>query len=529
LVNGYGVFALASVAKRRRLLSLKRYRAGAIVASATLATLGPLLWAVGFANRPPSENGALISPSDGLVIFLPAAAALVLAALFALPEWLVRNRAGRWGPFGPLGWSLPPMRPELVEEWLRGVDREAVPAGSKFVRWVSAITPVTVGGTLSLLMFAILTLTLSVVVISSQWIAASREVANGIMHPPEGTLPQRDAIDVVAASARVAAPPTRSNRNIDILIRESQQDVASALPRDEVDPHVHENLWRDLPDFLSDGARADLAQDTLWPALATWRAIGYARTAMPFWTHGDSLSGIDDPLASVRLFPYDDGVKLAHKNESAALLAMAANDPATALRRARENIAVGLKLLRDPLNGWIARDVIEVGRRIIGEVGLLTANRNLLMETAGLEDALGPAGTRGWQSVTFSSALMAEPVNPPGLDVIADRDRFAFERWWAIGGIVPGFCGNPREIFFGVDSRRGDALARAADMADDIPRTAEWVAVNERWLRNWIENANDLGNAPLPRYLIPLRWFGLEALAQRIAFCQEAADGFGGG
>ena len=66
-------------------------------------------------------------------------------------------------------------------------------------------------------------------------------------------------------------------------------------------------------------------------------------------------------------------------------------------------------------------------------------------------------------------------------------------------------------------------------MADDVPRTAEWVAVNERWLRNWIENANDRGNAPLPRYLIPLRWFGLEALAQRIAFCQDAADGFGGG
>ncbi len=260
-----------------------------------------------------------------------------------------------------------------------------------------------------------------------------------------------------------------------------------------------------------------------------WRRIAFSPSATPFFIYDDDFAGVSDPRSDLPLLPHNTALRLTRKNESSALLAMARGRRDEAVLRARENIAMGHKLLGDPVNGWLAHDIIDVGVTIIGEVGLITGDRDLLLEADRIKDANEPAGAFPSQSLISGPALMANPANPLGLRVVADSTRLPYLRWWLIAGIVPGYCGNAREILFGIDPRRAVVLARAGDLARDIPRTDDWVRLNERWLDMWISAPGEprlLARAHLPAVLAALRLIGLDGLANRISYCRDEARRF---
>jgi hypothetical protein len=104
------------------------------------------------------------------------------------------------------------------------------------------------------------------------------------------------------------------------------------------------------------------------------------------------------------------------------------------------------------------------------------------------------------------------------MDLIGDRDRPPYVRWWTIAGIVSGFCGNAREILFGIDPRRRQTLERARELAADLPRVDEWIALNERWIDAWeAGNVTWAAGTAAPG---PLSWIGLRGIAARLEFCR---------
>jgi len=80
---------------------------------------------------------------------------------------------------------------------------------------------------------------------------------------------------------------------------------------------------------------------------------------------------------------------------------------------------------------------------------------------------------------------MADPVDPPGLRIIADTLAPPALRWLLIASTVTGACTSTREVLFGASARRLEVLARAAEAARDVPRTDEWVGVQRRRLERF--------------------------------------------
>ena len=534
LINGYGVFALTSEPERRRFLRLKRYSAGALLLSAIFAVLGPLLWLAGLGASSASASMSLVSGFDILLVYLPAAVLLLNAALLALPEWRVLSRARSWRPFLPLSRSLPLMPPGLVTEWLGGVERDVGFRPSRVPRWVAALGSLAAGGLLFAMLLAVVTLMLTAVLATSQWSRSGRAAASAILSDTLQLHAWPDLAAFIASSGRLpASSGALSVEDASTLAAQMVTGLGHALvdtSTRETSPEIpHETWWRRLPRPLPRGALAVLTRDTDSPSLALWRRVAASRSATPFLTYAEDFAGVADPRSDLPLLPHSAALRLASKNESSALLAMAHGRRSVAVLRARENIAVGHKLLGDPVNGWLAHDIIDVGVRIIGEVGLITGNRNLLLEADRIRDANTPVAGFSSQSLISGPALMGNPVDPIGLRVVADSTRLPYLRWWLIAGIVPGFCGNSREILFGIDPRRAELLARAGDLAGDIPRTDEWVRLNKRWLDMWISSSGEPSlpaTADPPASLIPLRLIGFAGLANRISYCKDAARRF---
>jgi hypothetical protein len=409
------------------------------------------------------------------------------------------------------------MRAEIVTEWLAGVDRQPSTPSSQATRTLGAMVPITVGGALGMAMFAVLTLVLTSIVISRQWTDAQQAAVTA--RPVAESTDAAQAIRTAARAGRMTPPSSFVPDGARMMAHTTlsakpRQTPTLPLASDRV------SLWRDLPGTLPAQVRATLEAEPEDSTLLAFRSIAYGGERETFDALAQDLSAASDPYTDLPVLSQAELLQLALRNEDAALLAMADGDRATALRRAREDIGVGVKLWRDPINGWIGSDVMAIGARMLNEIGLIDGSRELILEAQRVEHAIG-AGTRGVGAARMRglAALMVPLANPPGLEVVRDQDRFAYQRWWALAGIAPAFCGNPREILFGVDRRRADLLQRAAEMVQDIPSSADWIGLNDRALLQWI-HAPGRRNVTLSTYLVPLRWVGLSGLANRIAYCR---------
>ena len=533
LVNGLGPFALIADATRKRLLRLRRLRAGSFVVATAVGMLGPVVWAVFGSGSVTSQPTQSLSSSEMTLLFGLPAMTVIAGLLLGIPEWLARHPGQ--GPRGllPLAWKLRPIQTELVERWLTEQGRtpaaESAPAVARVVPFLS----VAVGSLMTLLLVATLALTLAAVRTSNQWSARANVVADAVL--ADTSRSWNGGMRLVQAAGRL---PGRSSRPrlqwagslaewllVDTGDSSSPGDNQGSSTDD--DPRRHALLsqfWRTLPEPLSRETHSALAQDTLVSELRLWRRVAYSRPLPGLWMYSGDLDEFAAPDVDLPLFRARDVLELAAKNEAGALLHMADGDKDAAVARARENIAVGGHLLRDPIHGWLGPDVVSHGADILYEVGLLTGDRELLMEAERLGAAIGSddATHRGpW----FGAALMADPREPAGIEIVADSARPEYVRWWSIAGVVPGFCGSAREILFGVSPERRVVLDRAATLVADTPRSDEWVAMNQRWLDAWV-SSGPTTRQQLPRWLVPLPWIGLGPVADRIAYCRLAAERF---
>ncbi len=533
LVNGLGPFALIADATRKRLLRLRRLRAGSFVVATAVGMLGPVVWAVFGSGSVTSQPTQSLSSSEMTLLFGLPAMAVIAGLLLGIPEWLARHPGQ--GPRGllPLAWKLRPIQTELVERWLTEQGRtpaaESAPAVARVVPFLS----VAVGSLITLLLVATLALTLAAVRTSNQWSARANVVADAVL--ADTTRSWNGGMRLVQAAGGL---PGRSSRPrlqwagtlAEWLVVDTSDSPSRGVNHGsstDDDPRRHTSLsqfWRTLPEPLPRATHSVLTQDTLVSELRLWRRVAYSRPLPGLWMYSGDLAEFTAPDVDLPLFRARDVLELAAKNEAGALLHMADGDKDAAVARARENIAVGGHLLRDPIHGWLGPDVVSHGADILYEVGLLTGDRELLMEAERLSAAIASedATRRGpW----FGAALMADPREPAGIEIVADSARPEYVRWWSIAGVVPGFCGSAREILFGVSPERRAVLDRAATLVADTPRSNEWVAMNQRWLDAWV-SSGPTTRQQLPRWLVPLPWIGLGPVADRIAYCRLAAERF---
>jgi hypothetical protein len=512
IVNGHGVFALAGERKRRQILWLRRWGAAFVLLAVVLSVVMPALWVAGTTLIEVAVVPTLVTAGEAAVLFLPALGALSVAGLLQLSQWTVRNRARRWRTFIPLTWALPKVRAETVKAWLEVAGRRSPQRQYR----PFAFVPFLVGILTSIVLFAVLAVTLTVTVTAAQWNTASREVAELLESPanrsviPVGVNPLANGTPVEISSADVGAW------------------FASRLSVGEYEWPAREaertRTWRRVNMGLTETERRQLGTEAESASLTVWRSAARSRAELPFWFYDESFHDARTPWET-RLLVRDTIVSLALRNEASGILAADLGDAPTALRRARENLAVGTHLSADPMHGWLARDVLAVGRRMVRELGLLIGDRGLLLEAETLESYSRDGEGEPWVIVEHAAALMGDAVGTQGVPVIADGRRPRYERWWAVTGIVPGFCRSPREVLFGVDEERRATLDRAAEFASDIPHIREWVDFNRRWLER-MQAAPDREVTSASKSQVMLGWVGLEQLAARIRFCREEIANF---
>jgi hypothetical protein len=219
------------------------------------------------------------------------------------------------------------------------------------------------------------------------------------------------------------------------------------------------------------------------------------------WMYEGQLPGISGPTPDLPVLTYDGTLALARLNELDGLVAIVEGRNGAALFRARENLAVGRRLLGDPVNGWLAPEIIAVGASMMTDVGMLTGNRDVLLEAAPLQAALPTVGGRSFASGGLVAPfLMASAVNPSGLAFVGDTTQAPYARWALIEGIVRGYCGSAREVLFGVASDRLHTLTLADSLAGDIPRSDEWVASARQRLQEWVDSPGGR-TSPAHRFL----------------------------
>ncbi len=521
IVNGHGVYALSGERRRRQILALKRLSGALVFVATTLAVVMPALWVRGVNVRSESMVPSMVTASEAVLLFVPAAVALSIAMFLRFPQWAVRNRARRWQPFMPLTWTLPKVQKEAVAGWLTDADRNM--PGLRFARWPVAFAPFLAGTFVGILLFGVLALTLSVTVTAAQWSIASRDVA-AILSIPRGFVDSLPPGPVVLRPFVPDETPTLGPTVRDMMAQWFEPGLHIGASKSEDGNGARRRMWRSVAPGLSEAERRELRADAAVTSLETWRSLAATQSELPFWIYDDLFNGAENPR-EVPLLIRDSIVGLAHKNESAAILAADVGDTPTALRYARQTLAIGLRLREDPMHGWLAHDVFSIASRMMREIGLLQGDRNLLLEAERLDLLVEQNATVPWLMVRDAPALMGDAVGTEGMPLIADTKRYRYERWWAVSGVVTGFCRSPREILFGIDDERRATLRRAAEFGSDLPHMASWVELNVRWLNQMQANPT-VGNDPLGRVFTLLQFIGLDSLAARIRFCRGEIRNF---
>jgi hypothetical protein len=535
LLNGTGIFALVPPERRSRLLRLRRLQALLVALTLALGLLLPLLWTAGVIGGWAGDGTRLLPLLEIGVVLAPMILCGAAALACAQPERLLLRRSE---PDWRQRWRrrLVPVRSEVVDAWLHAFGGASRSRGRLAYR---------------ALVFGIPSLLAAALTIGLGAAAAAAFVADELRR-------SADPSEWLASLASDSLRPMSWQNFDSLLTAVGARPQASAQPDTAAAQLLFARGWApgSLPAFVAvdsaalaalpstlptcrGGVRlsrdttrfAAAAADTVTPWLEVWRRV--ARSApIP------NLAGLRAGIPGVRaIWPPNEAHTieywgavgtLACLNTSAALLAQRRGDTAAALARLRENIAVGRHLLRSPwfIETWLGRGVLDSVVPALRLIARQTRDERLARQADALREALARVSADGRALSRVWPALFANLEDTVGLHVMGDSTFVPWRRAdGAYTGIVVGSCLNPREILFGVDSRRADLLRRGAARLADISRAGDVVAKTAApRLDEW--TANPAGMLLYMGLRIPLfsRIFiqmGLGNFAWRLALCSS--------
>ena len=522
LLNARGPFALVGEKVLGWLLRLRRIRAAALALTVAAASIGPVGWTLGWFAQSSTVEGRLLADSEIKLLLLPPLLAALLAVLVALPEMIVRRRAHAGGALVPWRRRRPLIREEQVRGWLEPTGRQPAPEGDPRRQWTVALLPAVFAVVIGIALLAALAATLWTTLTAARWTRAAQTAATAFVVEASAWRPVSSAARRIAISARL---PGR-RRTLTQQARDDWHAADHALgARMRNDSATAQWLvtprasWRvAIAAGPPASVRAALRNDSVRRWLATWRSVARTRPAPLSWAAEDSAE------SGPQYFTTEGTAALARLNEAAGMVAFAEGNRPTAVTRARENLAVGGVLLADPANGHLAGDVLREARAVLFDIGILTGNSDLLVESEELAAVLPPSdlAAQHWLGAAF---LMADPLDSAALSMVADSGLPHHMRWSLLRAIADGYCGNAREVLLGVDPRRRDLLTAAGAAAADVPSTEQWVRLIERRLDEWIEAPRGKIVSSRVRRRGAARlvaWLGMRGLGNRVAFCGVA-------
>ena len=496
LKNGSGIYAALHTRYRSRFLRLRNLRAVAAVLSASLAAILPLAWLTGIFSSWGADPSRLLSVGELAIMFAPPLGALVLMPFLSAPEDLFRSRFRR-ATRRRKAKNVPTVQIELAAAWVAGVaGGNSRPRSSRRARLtVFSLVLVTTAGLAAIVGVA----SVGGIAIVAQWtrgVFMTPEAGSFIQRYNEDDTnvrwwPRRDSLfgevihfslsedqDIEAARTLFAASMSE---------RMDAWDLGALDPADVQRAFAHQppmmsrsnvrSAWSQLP-ALSASTLVALARDTTSPQLTILRRFARSAPLPPLWFLKPGLPGVDsyrgfflviDPLRSL--------MGLTLRNEAAAVLEMWEGDVSAAHLHIQENVAVAQKLLGEPLWGtavFVIR-ILERSDSSLREMTRLSGDSSFAMDADVVAELRHLVNTSVRSTWTVAGKVMANPIEPVGLVVVADTTVPPFQRWGLVRGIANryGFCFNAREIVFGISQERQDLLARATQLTADIKRSDE--------------------------------------------------------
>lgn len=326
--------------------------------------------------------------------------------------------------------------------------------------------------------------------------------------------------------ARVDAGKVQARNALTRLVDSLAAPLGSGTPLDSgtmrrvlaVITEASERGWIEHP-VASAVDTSSLALYRSWVRSAPWPALwGYA----PLFGEGVRLHAI--PMR--KLQPVK---RWWTANEHAADSALMRGDIATALVRARENIAGARHLIDQPLaiDALVGRVMLVDGAKLLARVALQaddialhTAAERLLQQSRAFEPV--PRG-----NLALLAHAAADPRSVELLALAADTAQLRSRRAITLERLTAGVCFNTREMLFGASQTRHETLDRAIASMHDIPRVAELRTALHRELDGFSSGPHlPPGRAPAPTALsgaaeTALRWLLPRTIEDRVDYCRS--------
>jgi DNA-binding transcriptional regulator YdaS (Cro superfamily) len=251
-------------------------------------------------------------------------------------------------------------------------------------------------------------------------------------------------------------------------------------------------------------------------ALSIFQAWARTTRAPALWEYRRGLPQVADirTLPALRAPTIDS---LFRANEAAADSALVYGDTATALRRARENIAAAGQLLWQPLpyDAVIGRARLQDAAALLARTARQADDPHLHSAAQRLQrlaQAARPAFPTPWSR---HSPRAADPQDPRLSQMASDRAAFPASRVAALDQLILGGCVSTREMLFGVSPARHAAIDRLTLAMRDIARIDELRPLYHRVL-DAFDDAEPAAapTSQLLRLLVP------QSVNARVDFCR---------
>jgi len=467
-----------------KLLRRRRWAALAIGAGVVASAGLIFLWAAGRLGLPDAAM-APITFAEMVLLMAPALAGMLAWWLLQVGERRLRKLV-RPREELRLGWrrKVKPVPPELVAGWLAGAGVAPLPKLSRFRAGLLRNAYEAPIGVASLLLEgAVLAVVMGSMFLPraarednrerriwrQEAVAAALEGGFRTLDAAVGwaaRAPEGAAADTAAARAFVAASRAASDGGEDAGI------VKAAFAR--------------LPGRLPDSLRTSLRRMVAADSPRVFERVASSGPLPAVWYGGtQGLRG--DSLATM-LRTLNPMLRAAVRRTAAAALALESGDRGGAVRAARQVVAVGRQLWRDPVQqaAAVGLGMLDMAAETMRAISLATGDGALGREA----DSLGMVvEARRRQMALFMRYrfvnYLAAPDDTVGLMLVGARGLAPSDRWNVMSAIAHGSCWNPVEVRRGVSAKRRAMLAEAAHRAEDIGRSNDWASVLSAELDEW--------------------------------------------